>query len=37
LKIEKNEKKGKRIRKDLDIIFAQRKKGINALKKLKKS
>lgn len=35
-KTEKDDKKRKRILKELDIIFAQRKKGINALKKLKK-
>lgn len=34
-KSEKDDKKRKHIRKNLDIIFAQRKKGINALKKLK--
>ncbi|MES9937311.1 MAG: hypothetical protein ABW120_06960 [Sedimenticola sp.] len=34
---EKNEKHRKKIQKDLDIIFAQRKKGLKALKKLKKS
>ncbi|MES9845972.1 MAG: hypothetical protein ABW162_13525 [Candidatus Sedimenticola sp. PURPLELP] len=34
---EKNTKDKKKIQKDLDIIFVQRKKGLKALKKLKKS
>jgi predicted AlkP superfamily phosphohydrolase/phosphomutase len=34
---EKNDKHRKQIKKDLAIIYVQRKKGIDALKKLKKS
>ena len=34
---EKNKKSRKRIQTDLDIIYAQRKKGLKALKKLNKS
>ncbi|MET0106161.1 MAG: hypothetical protein ABW072_13615 [Sedimenticola sp.] len=34
---EKSAKNKKRLQQDLDIIFAQRKKGLKALKKLKKS
>ena len=36
LENEKNEKKRTQIKKDLAIIYVQRKKGIDALKKLKK-
>ena len=36
LENEKNEKQRKEIKKDLAIIYYQRKKGIDALKKLKK-
>ena len=36
LEHEKNEKKQKQIKKDLAIIYVQRRKGIEALKKLKK-
>ncbi len=37
LKHEHNEKNGKQIKKELEIVHAQRKKGIDALKKLKKN
>jgi len=37
LQNEKNEKQHKQIKKDLAIVYVQRKKGIDALKKLKKS
>jgi flagellar biosynthesis GTPase FlhF len=36
MKTEKDENKRKRMEKELDIIWAQRKKGLNALKKLVK-
>lgn len=36
LENEKNEKDRKQIKRDLAIIYVQRKKGIEALKKLKK-
>ena len=34
---EREDKTRKRLRKDLDVIFAQRRKGISTLKTLKKS
>jgi len=37
LETERDDKTRKRLRKDLDVIFAQRKKGIATLKTLKKS
>jgi len=37
LKDENNEKNRKQIKKELEIVHAQRKKGIDALKKLKKN
>ena len=37
LKHENNEKNRKQIKKELEIVHAQRKKGIDALKKLKKN
>jgi hypothetical protein len=37
LKNEKNEKKQKQIKKELAIVTAQRRKGIMAIKKLKKN
>ncbi len=35
LEHEKNEKTRKRIKKDLEVVYVQRRKGIQALKKLK--
>ena len=37
LETERDDKTRKRLRKDLDVIFAQRKKGIATLKTLKKA
>ena len=37
LKHENNEKNRRQIKKELEIVHAQRKKGIDALKKLKKN
>ena len=37
LESERDDKTRKRLRKDLDVIFAQRRKGIATLKTLKKS